>query len=166
MIEETGIIVAVDGDRAEVLTRRRSSCGGCEVRGACGTSLLDRLLGRREVRLDALNRVDAGIGDEVVVGVPEDGVLIGAFVAYILPLLGLLLGAILGQTAAEALGTSGQLLSILGGAGGLAVGLGWVRRFGRSGRSDPRFQVVIVRHAERGAASAVVDLSALRSGRH
>ena len=103
MIEENGIIVAVAGDRAEVLTRRRSSCGSCHASGACGTSLLDRLLGRREVRLDALNPTDAGPGDEVVVGVPEEGILIGSFVAYILPLVGLILGAILGEAVAGSL---------------------------------------------------------------
>jgi len=153
MIEENGIIVSVDGEHAQVLTQRRSSCGGCNVSGACGTSLLDRLLGRREVRLDALNRTDAKLGDEVVVGVPEEGVLIGSFVAYILPLAGLILGAIVGQTAADSLGVTQQLLSILGGLGGLVVGLGWVRRFGRSSRSDPRFQPVVIRQLRRGELS-------------
>lgn len=115
MIEENGMIVAVDGDRAQVLTQRRSNCSGCRVKGACGTSLLDRLLGRREVRLDVLNPTDARPGDEVVVGVPEEGILIGSLVAYILPLIGLILGAILGQSATDSVGASQQLLSVVGG---------------------------------------------------
>jgi sigma-E factor negative regulatory protein RseC len=142
MIEETGVVVAVAGDLAEVETRRQGACGSCSANGACGTSLLARWLGRKPLLLRALNRAGAAPGDTVVVGVPEDGLMRASLAAYLVPLLGLMAGAVASQGIFPA---GGEGASTLGGLGGLALGLAWFRRFGRAHTQDPRYRAVILR---------------------
>ena len=96
MIEETGIVLGVIGDWADVETRRQGACGSCSANGACGTSLLARYLGSKPLLLRAQNRAGAAPGDLVVVGVPEDGLVRASLAAYLVPLLGLILGGLAG----------------------------------------------------------------------
>ncbi|WP_296896903.1 SoxR reducing system RseC family protein, partial [Thiohalocapsa sp.] len=97
MIEEQATVVRVDQTIAWVEAMRRSTCGQCSAAAGCGTSLLDRFLGRRPLRLEVENSLDVGTGDRVIVGVPEGAMLRAAAAAYLGPLLGLLLGAVLGR---------------------------------------------------------------------
>jgi sigma-E factor negative regulatory protein RseC len=142
MIEETGAVLSIEGDFAEVETRRQGACGSCAASGACGTSLLAGYFGRRPLVLRALNRAGAAPGDAVIVGVPEGGLMRASVVAYLIPLLGLMAGGITGQMLAPA---AGEVATTLGGLAGLAVGLGWFGRFGRKHGRDPRYQAVVLR---------------------
>lgn len=147
MIEETGIVVAVAGGLVEVETRRQGACGSCSVSGACGTSLVARYLGRRPLRLLALNSAGATQGETVIVGVPEDGLVSASLAAYLVPLLGLIAGGALGQ----GLGI-GEGASIFGALTGLGLGLGWLRHFGRAHAQDLRYQAVVLRRVAGGPA--------------
>ena len=89
MIEENGQVVEVQGEFAWVEHERTSTCGSCSVRKGCGTSAIARVLGQRRVRLRVLNRINAAVGDQVVVGIAEQGLLRGSLAVYAMPLLGL-----------------------------------------------------------------------------
>jgi sigma-E factor negative regulatory protein RseC len=147
MIEETGVVVAVAGGVVEVETRRQGACGSCSASGACGTSLVARYMGRRPLRLRALNNAGATQGETVIVGVPEDGLVSASLAAYLVPLLGLMAGGALGQ----GLGI-GEGASILGALTGLGLGLGWLRYFGRAHAQDLRYQAVVLRRVGGGPA--------------
>jgi len=152
MIEELGEVVAVHGDLAEVRGRRPSLCGSCAAAGACGTSLLDRFFARRPV-LTVYNSVGAGPGDSVVVGFPEQALLAASFATYLVPLLGMIAGAMgAAYLSEQVLPDSVRGLSVLGGAGGLAAGLGWLGRFSRARERDERYRAVILR---RGVAAGL-----------
>jgi sigma-E factor negative regulatory protein RseC len=142
MIEETGIVVAVAGDVAEVQTRRQGACGSCSANGACGTSLLAQYLGRKPLLLRALNRAGAAPGDTVVVGVPEGGLMHASVAAYLVPLLGLMAGGIAGPGIFPA---GGEGASALGALAGLALGFGWFGRFARAHGQDPRYRAIVLR---------------------
>ena len=81
MIEEQGIVIAVSGDYARVRARRQSACGQCAVQGACGTSLLERFFGRRPAEVMAWNQAGAAVGDRVMIGISERGLLGAAMAA-------------------------------------------------------------------------------------
>jgi len=140
VIEENARVVRREGDYAWVETQRKSACGQCSARKGCGTSVLDKVLGRRRSVVRVLNPVDAAPGDEVVIGLGEGAFVRGSLAVYALPLVTLLLGAILG----EWLGGS-DALSVLGGLLGLAAGFAWVARFTRRIGDDRRYQPVILR---------------------
>ena len=97
MIEETGQVVEVQGEFAWIESERSSTCGGCSVRSGCGTAALAKVLGQRRVRLRVLNHVNARVGDTVVVGIAESGLVRGSLAVYVVPLAAFLGGALAGQ---------------------------------------------------------------------
>jgi len=141
MIEETGQVVRVQGAFAWVEGERRSSCGSCSAQEGCGTGVIARALKNRVVTLKVVNRIDARVGDRVVIGIPETGLVRGAFAVYAVPLLALFAGALCGHWLAG----GGDLAAIAGAAAGLAGGLAWLSRFGRRTRTDASFQPVVLR---------------------
>lgn len=85
-------------------------------------------------------------GDEVVVGVPEEALVISAFVAYMVPLLGLIGAALLGTALAERLApASVEGWGLVFGIVGLALSLLWVRARSRRLGADPRWRTRLLR---------------------
>lgn len=146
MIEEAAHLVEIDGDYAWVETERRSSCSSCSAKG-CGTGALSKVFGRRSQRLKVLNPIGAKAGDEVVLGIHEQALLKGSVAVYIMPLLGMLAGALLGEGLAPQWGSDSEALSIVLGLLGLAAGFFWLQRYNRGLSRDPRFIPVILRTA-------------------
>jgi sigma-E factor negative regulatory protein RseC len=90
MIEENGQVVKVEDDgMVWVETRRQSTCGACADRQGCGTSVLASVLGQRQAPVRVINSIGAVAGDQVVIGVPESGLLRGSLAVYAVPLAGL-----------------------------------------------------------------------------
>jgi sigma-E factor negative regulatory protein RseC len=147
MIEENAVVVATEAGIAEVEIQRRSSCNACSARGGCGVSLLDRVLGRRPQHLLLPNKLGVGVGDEVVIGMPEGALLKAAVAAYMVPLLGLLAGGIIGEGFVVEPASS-QLPPLFGGLAGLVLGLVATRLYSRRLAADPRWRAVLLRRAE------------------
>jgi sigma-E factor negative regulatory protein RseC len=144
MIEETAHVVETEGEYAWVETQRRSSCGSCSAKG-CGTGALSKVLGRRSQRLRVRNPIDARPGDAVVLGIDEQALLRGSLAVYIVPLLAMLAGALLGEVLAPQWGSEPETLSLLLGLAGLAAGFFWLHRYNRRLSADERFMAVILR---------------------
>jgi sigma-E factor negative regulatory protein RseC len=144
MIEENGTVLEVSNDYALVETRRASACGQCSMNKGCGTATLAKMFGAKRTRVRALNPVSARAGDQVVLGLAEEALVKGSLAVYAVPLLALLLGAVLGETIGAGLGlNSNDVLAIAGGAGGLMLGLWWLRLFSRTIRHSEKYQPVI-----------------------
>ncbi len=97
MIVEYGTIVELKGRQiAVVICQKQSACKHCPSSGACqigddGKSML----------VEAYNQIGAEVGDKVKVVTSTKHFLQSSFVLYILPVIGLLIGAIIGQAIAE-----------------------------------------------------------------
>jgi sigma-E factor negative regulatory protein RseC len=141
MIEEQAIVVALRGDQALVQTERRSTCSGCAARGGCGAGLLSRLVGRRFAELSVPNEIGLEIGDRVVLGLSEAGLVRGALAMYALPLLGMLAGGLLGQLA---LGGT-EMMAIIGAAVGLGAGFALARAYLLSSASAAKLKLRVLR---------------------
>ncbi len=68
--------------------------------------------------------LDLEVGNEVVIGVSESDILRGAFLVYILPLLGMFLFAMLIDVV---LAPASEAIKLVAGAAGFLLILGWVR---------------------------------------
>lgn len=153
MIEEPGTVVATDGIHAEVRTERRSVCSGCAARDGCGTSLIERFLGSRPNRVRALNQAQAVVGERVMLGISEQGLLRASLAVYLVPVSSLVAGALFGeQVAGGALGArTADLAALLGAACGFALALLWLRGYSAGSRNRPEYQAVVVRRLDLGA---------------
>jgi sigma-E factor negative regulatory protein RseC len=150
MLEETGQVVDVAGEFAWIESERHTSCTSCAARTGCGTGVIAKVLGRKRMRLRVVNRISAGIGDHVVIGIAESGVVRGSLAVYAVPLAALFAGAIAGQLAAGYLAETTTDLPAMAGAGaGFLAGLVWLGRFSRASRTNEAYQPVLLRRETR-----------------
>lgn len=148
MLEETVEVVSVAEGEVWVETQRRSSCDSCAVNGACGTSVIGKLLGQRRSRMRVISEMPLAVGDRVVVGIRERALVRGSLAIYALPIVLLLCGALLGRLGAERLlWASAEAASIVLGIAGLAAGLLWVRHFTHRALRDPDYHPVVLRRS-------------------
>lgn len=127
MLTEVGTLIDNQGERAVVLTTRGEACSSCGARSACNA-----LGGGKEMRVVALNYILAKEGDCVELALPESSFLKASVVTYLLPLLSVLAGAVLGQIMAPWLGWSADTASIVLAGLGLALSLlamAWINRW-------------------------------------
>ncbi|MBW1925310.1 MAG: SoxR reducing system RseC family protein [Deltaproteobacteria bacterium] len=104
---ENGMVQRAEGPWAWVLTRRGGSCGGCGHKSHC-----EIVEGGDLMLVKALNRDHAAVGEEVRIALPG-GVRMKSYVlAYFLPILGLVGGALLGNGVAPGLGWSQDAAAI------------------------------------------------------
>ena len=96
MLTETGRVVAVEPDSLWVETIRRSTCGSCAVQKGCGHGLINQMSdgSRSYVRVlpGKLAPSACSIDDEVRISIPEDVIVRGSLIVYIVPLLMMLAG--------------------------------------------------------------------------
>jgi sigma-E factor negative regulatory protein RseC len=131
MIEERAVILSLDtlsGDAntdsvATLEIERKTACGLCGQTRGCGNSIWGKLFAHQSTAFKAQNRINAKVGDSVIVGINEKALVKSALLLYILPLATLLIGAILAtQLFAD---TNGN--AMLGALVGLVLGLVWVK---------------------------------------
>jgi sigma-E factor negative regulatory protein RseC len=146
MIEESGQVVDVEGGFAWIESERTSTCGGCSMHSGCGTGVIAKLLGQRRLRLRVVNSIDAGVGDHVVIGIPEPALVRGSLAVYAVPLAALFCGALAGNGIAMLWFPPLAEGGAIGGAlCGLAAGFAWLRGFSRRTGNNPAWQPVILR---------------------
>ena len=93
MIEEVARVLSVDNDYVTVEVEKTSGCGSCNAKGACGTSSLAGFFNFKAPALTVKNTLNAKVGDSVLLALPEQTLLIGSMLLYILPLVGMILFA-------------------------------------------------------------------------
>lgn len=141
MIEELATVVGCTGRLAWVQTHRRGACGACDQGTGCATSVLGSLFGPGPVsRLAVEDHLGVGVGERVVVGIP-DGLLVRASVAaYGLPLIALVTAAGIAEWL-----RAPQLAVAAVGVAGLAAGLWLTGRLTGGSVSRRRYQPVLLR---------------------
>lgn len=128
MLTEVGRVVAVEADGVWVETIRTTACDSCAAKSGCGQGTLGRALGRQNKGLikalesESLSAADCALDDYVEIALPEDVVLKGSAVVYLVPLMLGLIGAVVG-------GDFGDAGAVAGFALGLAAGFTGVRWF-------------------------------------
>lgn len=139
MIEEQGRVVATEPGMVWVETQRQSACDSCESRTGCGHSVLARL-GSKTVHLQALCDLEVEVGDLVMVGVPEQVLLKSSFLAYLMPLITMLVAALLADVWWRSDGAV-AVAAILG----LAIGFGLLSWHFKRHQHDQLYQPVVLK---------------------
>jgi sigma-E factor negative regulatory protein RseC len=87
---EFGEILSVEGRTARVKMKRSSQCASCSCAGLCSP------FGKEWMVVTADNALGAGVGQKVRVAYQVEGEVKASFILYIIPVLALLLGALIG----------------------------------------------------------------------
>ena len=145
MIEESASIVELGDGFVWVETRRQTSCGSCAVNKGCGTAVISKALGRYRTRIKALNSLSVTIGDEVIIGIRENTLLLGSLAVYMLPLVFMLLAGFIGEVLAVNAGIVADWPGVTAGLTGLFLGFVWLRKFSKKISADKNYQPVVLR---------------------
>lgn len=146
MLETSAVVVSCEAGYAVVETQTQAGCGDCHAGASCGTSVLSGLFKRRRNRVMARNPIEARPGERVIIGLRERTLVAASCMAYLIPLLSMILLAIAGGALSENWHWDiGELGSIAGGLFGLIIGLLLLRDYARHNRQDPASQAVILR---------------------
>lgn len=111
----------------------RQGCGRCDEPGGCGGSGKGDLACAASRRVRVGNEIGAAVGQRVCIETSPGSVSRAASLGYILPLAGVLVGALLGQWLG-----AGELAAIIGAVGGGTVGWRVARRRPAGGIGTPR----------------------------
>jgi sigma-E factor negative regulatory protein RseC len=106
-VEQIGQVVDIKNDRVVVMVRRHDVCDKC---GGCGAAIS----GSGENFVEAMNTVNAVVGQTVKVSLDTMYVLKASFMVYIVPVFALLLGIYAGQVLDGAFGILARFDIILG----------------------------------------------------
>ena len=121
VVERRGIVISTQAGVARVRLSPAAGCAGCGTRNSCASAAAKPQI------VDVLLPETALARSEVALTLPESSVLLAALLGYLLPVVGLLAGAV------AAVGIfSSDLAAITGAVVGFFLGLIGVRRLSGS----------------------------------
>jgi sigma-E factor negative regulatory protein RseC len=139
MLEETGVVTAVDGEFAWVETQPKSACGHCTVSNGCGTSVLAKWYSPKKNQVRVVNHLNLQPGAAAVLGVANDVLIKAAFIAYMLPLLAMISFAIVGSVSGM-----NNIFVVISSLLGLMTGL-WFARWLNNRSGTRQYQAQLIR---------------------
>lgn len=141
MLEEQAIVVQIDSGAVWVETCRQSACQSCSAKSSCGHSLLSKMSSGQTQRLQVKTDKVLSVGDQVVLGLSERAFIRGSALVYMLPLMAMMIGAVVG----EQLSGQNSMMSFTLAGLGLLAGFGFVRWYSWQHRQDAEYQPVVLR---------------------
>ncbi|MBU3215448.1 SoxR reducing system RseC family protein [Clostridium estertheticum] len=133
--EEEGIIIEISKDNiAKVKVGRHNECKNC---GACP--------GDNSVVIEAKNPIGAKIGQRIAFEMKDTNMLMAAFVVYILPLVLVVIGVIVGQVIAKKFGYSVRGFQIGGGIITFVLSIINIKHFEKYAHNNDKMQPVITK---------------------
>ena len=136
MIEMRAIVIQLHGEEASVKPIGTGGCGHCDSEGGCGSGTLTKVFCSNNARnFSVRNEVGASVGDEVQISIPDGVLLRGAIKMYVLPLMLLLAGGIVGVSLAGSMAAARDAYAVAGAIMGLLLGFVFARFSPRAGRA-------------------------------
>ena len=131
MIEQRATVIDITDKTVLVEAERQSTCNKCQVKQGCGTRLLANHVGKRftTIAVDKTSAVD--IGQQINLAIPEQVLLQGAAVMYLIPMIVMILAALLVSAF-----QFGEVAQTLAGISGLVMGLMMTRWYLKDKKTD------------------------------
>jgi len=142
MIEEIVHVSRIEGGEVWIEASRQSACAACSAKKSCGQGALSDWMSGSSVELSVINPagLTPTIGQSVVIGLEEGGLIKASMLVYLLPLVALVVLAL----AARTLG-AGEGFQILAAVAGLIVGFVGVRWYASTADNGRCYQPVLLR---------------------
>ncbi|MGB3725550.1 MAG: SoxR reducing system RseC family protein [Glaciecola sp.] len=140
MIEETGIVVAVENDYVWVETQVKTTCSSCKASEACPTSTVAKAFSPKAEHIKLKVPCALAVGQQVKLGISEQALLRASAMVYILPLVLLILTTAVLQNIANL----HELLSLLLGTAAALGGFWWASRYSKKTQHQHKFVPVFL----------------------
>lgn len=138
MATEKGIVTQIGPGTALVRTLPSEACAGCPSCGTCNSQ-------REDTEVEVINEVGAKIGDRILIDIKTSAFLKATFLLYVLPIIGLLAGAMLGVQAAAYYGYDSSACSAAFGFAAFFLTVAFVRIKGNRMGQERAYRPKIVK---------------------
>ncbi len=150
MIEQSARVISLKQGYAWVEPLSAGGCAGCaSASSSCASSGAFKFMRPGHEKIYVQNPLHARPGDEVVIGMPTNTLLVYSLFAYLLPLLSMVVFAILGKELFLLLEMHADLGAILAGATGLFSGLKLAGWLAQNTAESSDVEPVILRYQEK-----------------
>lgn len=143
MIEQAAQVTRVEADSVWVRVQQGGGCGQCHAAAGCQTHTWARFFLRTPPELQVHSEHAVGVGDQVVLGIAEAGLLKSSLWMYGVPLLAFFIAALFAQAFLN--GPFAQAGVIGFALLGLLAGFWWVARISTTFAKSGAYQVRILR---------------------
>jgi sigma-E factor negative regulatory protein RseC len=132
--QQEGVVLSTQDGMAKVKASRHNDCENC---GSCP--------GNAAIVLDVVDPLGVKPGQRVLIAIQETDMLKSAFIVYMLPLIAIFAGAVLGGYLAGLLALDALWFQVGGGGIAFVVAVFYIKYFDRSTRENVKKQPVIIR---------------------
>ena len=140
VLTKTGVVKAVQGHMALVLTKLEPECESCKAKDAC-TSLGG---GGANAEIRARNTVGAEAGDVVTISLRGSSLLKASFLVYMLPILAMVGGIVLGHLLSRVISVDENILVGFFGLLAFSGVFVWLRKQGNKFSRKQEFMPEII----------------------
>jgi sigma-E factor negative regulatory protein RseC len=147
MLEE-GTITRTTDRNAWVRIGRSTMCDHCGSKSACKT-----LGGGRVMEAEVRNTAGGKVGDRVLLKIDTSSFLKITFLVYIIPIIALIAGALIGMKLAPEYSLNPELSSILFGVIAFVLSFLFIHRFGKYAKKRQKYMPAIVKILSSGCTA-------------
>lgn len=142
MIEEVAVVSAVGPEGVRVAAARTSACAQCASKSNCSQGVLSQWGQGKTVEIDVQNPDALSVqpGQQVVIGLEEGSLVRASLLLYLLPLVMLIIGALLGSAMGMIEWQQVVLAVVL-----MLAGFALARRLSTGRGAAMRYQPVLLR---------------------
>ena len=140
MSTEEGTITKVVEDKAWVKVRRSAMCDVCNCKSACS------IIGTSEImEAEALNTANGKEGDRVLVKIPSKSIWKISFILYMIPVIFLISGTIIGMKLAKNYSLKPELGALILGVIGCIFSYFLIKLFAKQVRKNKEYTPEVVK---------------------
>lgn len=124
---------------------QQTSCSSCSSQKSCGTGVVTKAIGNKSLSWHLRTEKSVKVGQVVEIGFPESSLIKSAMAVYLLPLFGLIIGAMIGHFLFVPIIGGGEGVIILTSALFTAGGMFVAKRISRPLEEASKQQVTLIR---------------------
>ncbi|AXY00303.1 transcriptional regulator [Vibrio alfacsensis] len=124
---------------------QQTSCSSCSSQKSCGTGVVTKAIGNKSLSWHLRTEQSVKVGQVVEIGFPESSLIKSAMAVYLLPLFGLIVGALIGHLFFAPLIGGGEGMVILTSALFVVGGMYVAKRVSRPLEEASKKQVTLIR---------------------
>ncbi len=149
MITEQGIVTRATPDVALIKTNRAAACESCAAKGSCGT-----IHQGKEMIVEVPNTLGVESGDSVLIGMQTKSALLLTFLIYIVPILCLVVGALIGDSLGPLLQVNASFAAMVLGFSFFGIAFFILHKKSAAMNQKSEFKPVLIRKTKTVTAPA------------